>query len=167
VSTFPTIIPPDPLPLVDPNFVRPTVDEVALLENSRTVTAGGGLAGTFTDQTRPTADQVETIIDTSTEAILSQLPQEMAAIFFPRVKHAITLYASILIETSFYREQTDTGAASVYQRMLDNAVSSLVTDMGGSDGEATRTVDSVRAIGETAFFDPFRRLYETWPYFGV
>ncbi len=57
------ISPPVDPPPIDRDAVLPSVDEVAMLERTRTIGPGGHDIPTFTDVTRPTADEAQALIE--------------------------------------------------------------------------------------------------------
>lgn len=114
-------------PTVDEAEVRPTVGDIANLANSRTAAGGGGEISEFTDDTDPTADQVDGLIDQAVEAILAQLPTRFEVAHYERVRHAIALYTLILMEGSFFREQLDSGSVDLWRTLLGNTMLGLQT----------------------------------------
>jgi hypothetical protein len=119
--TVPDPLPPLP-PVIDPAAVRPTVDDVALLLRTRTVggQAQGGLGAdtgpgdvtTFTDDTRPTAIEADAVIGHAVDEVLGFLPARADAQYLPAILRTIAIRAASVIEISFFRETTDTGAAA-------------------------------------------------------
>jgi hypothetical protein len=101
---------------------RPTVDDVAELLRARTKGGAAGVTeiGTFTDPTssdegtRPTASQVEGLIDNAVADVQSRVATNMPEEFAPQANHVACLRAANLVELSYFPEQTDDGR-SVYQ----------------------------------------------------
>jgi hypothetical protein len=109
-----------------PAQLKPTVDDVALLLRERTTgDTQGGLGGdtnmvaptTFDDSTRPTADEVQRVINTAYGVVVPKLDGGIAALPLPEdgsdppddengvigsVRFAIALYAAVLVEVSFF-----------------------------------------------------------------
>src|SRR4029078_10786285 len=86
---------------------RPTVDDVAGLLRARTKDSEGQEVGTFTDDTRPTATQVEDRI-TASYALVT--PRFGPVADFPQVYDAtvaqlVAYRAALQIEKSFFPEQ--------------------------------------------------------------
>jgi hypothetical protein len=162
--------PPDPLE-PDPALIRPTVDDVAALENTRTVGPNGQEIGTFTADTRPTAADVEKLIDQALEAVLSQLPTRFGTSYYERTKHNVALYTAILVEGSFFREKLDEGSVELYRDLLRTGLLSLQASIGADpagEGETvvgSRNVDSVALIGVAADRDPIWEIERQiwWP----
>jgi hypothetical protein len=111
--------------------ITPTVDEVALLLRTRTVgDVSGGLGGdtqatsltTFTDHTRPTAVEVASVIATSLGAVRGMLRGPVPDYEESSARHAVALYAAILIETSFFRETSNADALAALRGMLRDTV---------------------------------------------
>jgi hypothetical protein len=92
-------------PVVDPAAVRPEVDDVGVLENTRTIDRDTGIeSGTFTASTRPTDTQVQALIDDASADVLAQLPPNIDPIWYPAVTRAIALRAATMLEAAYYRE---------------------------------------------------------------
>lgn len=105
-------------PPVDPDQVRPEVGDVAALESTRTIDVDTGSEGyLFNESTRPTAAQVEELIDTASADVLSQLPDHIDPVWYGAISRAIALRAAWQLEASYYREAASTGVgpASEYQ----------------------------------------------------
>jgi hypothetical protein len=131
---------------VDPPFIlagggagqRPSVDDVALLLRTRTVDGitEGGLGSdtgpaeltTFTEETRPRASEVERIIETSYGVIGPRISGGWANLDDDHVgagRHAVALYAVLMILASFFRETTDEAAYRMLRDEIDAVVGSL------------------------------------------
>lgn len=94
-------------PAIDREAVRPSVDEVAILLRTRTVTEGGHELDTFTEDTRPTAVEVERVVDHVVDEVLGQLPDRVDVGWYPPISRVIALRAAAVIEVSFFREQAN------------------------------------------------------------
>jgi hypothetical protein len=105
---------------------RPTVEEVALLIRSRTKDSLGNEIGTFDDETRPTADQVEEQIDAAAALVGMRLPpmDELADELLPAVAHVVAYRAALRIEKSYFPEQVRTDR-SAYEQLLGEYESDL------------------------------------------
>lgn len=123
-----------PVPPVDPALVRPTVAEVSILERTRTVgMTSGGLGGdtsasdvtVFGTDTRPSAAEVDLIIDQAVQAIIAQVPPLVPVVYYGQIRHFAALYAAVLIEGSFFRESLDEGSVELYQALLTVGVPGL------------------------------------------
>jgi hypothetical protein len=108
--------------------LRPSVEDVAILEQTRTG-AASGMGGddevaTFTETSRPTISQVEQVIDTAMDLILPQLgttlPTDAAQLtqLHKSIKRVVALQAAIIIEGSFFREQYDEGTVSAWAAII-------------------------------------------------
>jgi hypothetical protein len=82
---------------------------VAVLESTRTIDEGGNEIGTFTDSTRPTAADVESLIDIALADVLAQLPRNIDPVWYAAISRAVALRAAYSVEISFYREAALTG----------------------------------------------------------
>jgi hypothetical protein len=129
---------------------RPSVDEVALLLRTRTIggpTADPELGGdtypgelvTFTAETRPSASEVDRIILTAYEATTGELAafgtlESVTGL----VRHAVSLYAAILVETSFFREQANDNDIQTFRDMraeIMKAIRQALTAAPGGTAE--------------------------------
>jgi hypothetical protein len=117
--------------------VRPTVDDVAALERTRTTGAvelGGdeGSEGTFTATTRPTATEVENLIDMATDMIFGWTVPPVDPIRYPVIRRAITIQAAVLIEASYFREtaRPETGVLALWRGLLRDMGFPPVTESG-------------------------------------
>lgn len=117
----------DDFPLVDEEAIRPTVEDIANMANTRTASGGGGEISEFNDDTDPTADQVDGLIDQGVEAVLAQLPLRYSIDHYDRVQHAVTLYTLILLEGSFFREQLDSSSVDTWRTLLGSTMQGLQT----------------------------------------
>jgi hypothetical protein len=113
---------------------RPTVQDVALLLRTRTVgPSSGGLGGdsapgdltTFSSSTRPKATEVESIIGTAQDAVMGMLRKPLPADEDASVRHAIAIYAAIVIETSFFRENSNADALAALRGMLRDTIANV------------------------------------------
>lgn len=132
---------------------RPSVQDVAGLLRARTKIRGGGEAGTFNTQTRPTADEVEGLIDDALDEVGGKvqpvdgtLPygdgwNAPGSAYERRYRGAVRLYAAILIETSYFPEQVKSGqsAASTYQTLYESRIKALIAEgeTGSPQGEGS------------------------------
>src|SRR5215471_4111698 len=89
---------------VDPADLRPTVDDVARLIRARTKDDTGDEVGTFTADTRPTADLVEGHIDAALALVGTHLPPpaRIDARFGPAVAALVAYRAALQIEKSYF-----------------------------------------------------------------
>lgn len=123
--------------------LRPTVQEVALLERTRTAGGGGGDEITFTDSTRPTASEVDALIDQALQAILIELPEGFGPEFYDRARHMVALYTAILIEGSYFREQLDQGSVALWRDLLNTGMANLRAAVVAVQGTSAWAIASV------------------------
>lgn len=114
-------------PEVDEEQVRPTVADVAQLERIRTIDLDSGDdVGTFTDNTRPTAGEVDGLIDVAMDDVVSALPvSTFAPKHYRQVRRVITLGAAMMVEASYYEEQAPDRAGPVWQTLYQNGLTQL------------------------------------------
>jgi hypothetical protein len=109
-------------PDVQPSDVRPTLDQVAILERTRTRGDDGTFYGTFTPQTWPTDTDVNSIIDTATDMVLLQLRADFNPTLYPQVTDLVALQAAVLIEASFFRNQDQAQTTSAWRELLSAGI---------------------------------------------
>ena len=140
------VVPSESASTIDPELVRPTVTEVSILERTRTVgMTAGGLGGdttpsditVFGTDTRPTATEVEAIIDQAVSAIIGQMPAEVPVVYYGQIRHFVALYSAILIEGSFFRESLDEGSVELYRDLLSTGIPQLRTSIDEEVAEDT------------------------------
>lgn len=126
---------------------RPRVAEVAALLRARTKIKGGTEAGNFDSRTRPTGDEVDSLISEALDEVLGKVQTPTAESDYERrVRRAVTLYAAILIETSYFPEQAKSpgSAVTVYQALYTSRIKALIAEgetgtpegMGDTDAPA-------------------------------
>lgn len=115
-------------PQAPPEAVRPTVKDVALLERIRTVDRDTGEEiGTFTARTRPTDEDAEAVIDQAVDDILAEIPHDamIDPIHYRKVQRAITFYAAMIVEGSWYKEQANERGGPTWQSEYQEALKNL------------------------------------------
>jgi len=123
--------------------ITPTLQMVADLVRTRLVEAGAAPADTFTSGTYPTAAQAQRLIDQAANAIWTQLPGSVAEPWAPAGQHLAALYAAILIEGSYFREQLTDDQVQLYRDLLMQGIRGLGSAMGESEQVAHMQVDTV------------------------
>lgn len=122
----------------------PDVDAVAAFIRARTKTKGGAEAGTFNlanvqdqDKTRPTAEGVQELIDSSVEDISGTIGEDIDPSFQKQASRVAALRTALLVELNYFPEQI-VGGRSPYDRLkalLDEYWENLLTAMGISTDE--------------------------------
>jgi hypothetical protein len=97
--------PVDPDPAVN---WRPTVEDVAALLRARTKDAMGKENGTFTDETRPTATQVEILITNGCADVATWVGYDIGDTLWQEARNLASIYAACQVEESYYPEQLAT-----------------------------------------------------------
>lgn len=96
---------------------RPTVADVGALLRARTKTAGGLRPGTFTDDTEPTAAQVEDLISRAAADVFADLEADPVPLGrHQKARYLTALRAAMYIELSYYPEQVNTDS-SIYDEL--------------------------------------------------
>jgi hypothetical protein len=91
---------------------RPTVADVAAHIRARTKDAGGNEVGTFDETTRPTGAEVELLIDKGVQRVQTQVGEPCNETLQEDAGAAAALYTAMLVEQSYFPEQTAAGGSS-------------------------------------------------------
>src|SRR5205085_9988286 len=106
-----------------PSVDLPNIRQVALHIRSRTVTRNTNeFRGTFTHETRPTADEAAEAVEIARDDVLTdvgKLPDGLQAEAYAAVRSLIALRAAMIIERSYYPEQVGTDK-SPYPALRDD-----------------------------------------------
>jgi hypothetical protein len=116
---------PEDWPFPDIPSCTPSVDDVALLERTRTYADGDTEYVTFNDDTRPTGTEVLAIIAQAVPVVLAQFRPTFPDTLYDEVAHCVALYTAILIEGSYFREQLNEGAVQLYSSLFTQAVAGV------------------------------------------
>lgn len=147
----------------------PGVEAVAALIRARTKVPGGVEAGTFNDNTRPTAAEVEELIAQAVDHVEAaiggdpcndQLRESAGA--------ASALLAAILIETSYWPEQAESrGSAAARLESLFNArvksLTAAVAEQCGGQGTGGAGDGNSGAIAAGSFSDGIPLIGRDYP----
>ena len=131
-----------------PDLARPTVDDVAALLRARTKDSNGTEVGTFDDDTRPTATEVESHIDTAVLLVGSRLPPThlLPADLQGAIAGLVAYRAAMRIEKSYFPEQVRSDRSAYTQlreEYLDDLAAVMAAVEGGGGGEAVAASDFV------------------------
>ena len=138
---------------IDGTQVTPAMEDVALLEHTRTIDSVSNELGVFTDDTRPTDIECDAVIQQAAQTILGQLPMYVSASLYPRIKQAITYQAAINVELGFYRDQPST---NLYQTILTGLMTGLFNLVGGgATSTNASSVDTVVQRSTMTEYDPW------------
>lgn len=120
-------------PDVQPSDVTPGVEDVARLEKTRTRNEDTGQSfDTFTSQTRPTADEVASVISAAVPLVLSQLRRDFDPSHYDQVKQAVALLAASVVESSFFRNQNEQqpgSMAATWMNMSNRVIAGVKADI--------------------------------------
>lgn len=128
-------------PIYVGSAIRPAVLEVANLMPDRTTDADGNLVGTFDATTRPTAAQVESLIDLSLDAIDPDVLSDATTESQRAARSIVALSAAILVEASYFADQGGVNEAriAVWERLIARHTAAAGIDAGGgSAGQELR-----------------------------
>lgn len=141
----------------DPPAYRPSVLEVASYIRARTKIAGGGIAGTFNDQTTVKAPEIESIIEQAVGLILSDLGGEPCNDALQgQMKSVTAILAAMLVEQSLFPEQT-TGAGNSFKSLESlykpkmKSLAEQVEKQCGTGGGGEDSGDTGSAISRATF----------------
>jgi hypothetical protein len=110
----------DALIVIDlvPTDVTASLEEVAVHIMARTKDAYGNELGTFTADTRPTADQVRRTIVQAEQDVDAYIDTDLPTEAIPIAREAVAIRAAMIIERSYYPEQI-TANRSPYEHLRD------------------------------------------------
>lgn len=126
-------------PFGDPFMDRlPTVDAVAALLRARTKDDLGN-EGEFTGRTRPTYEEVQTLIGMARDDVVVEVGVEadVPERWRSSVRTLITLRAAMLVELTYFPEQIENNksAYTAYERMYLRRIEKMANDTGGEPNE--------------------------------
>jgi len=143
---------------------RPSVTDVARRIRARTKDANGNEIGTFDDETRPTSDEVEEIIDACIPMLTMRVPmmQTLPCSLEGGFRGVIALAAACEIEKAYWPEQARSDR-SAYQELLAEFLDAraaflevaggITTSPTGGAGSAMIPVGSWTSIPAPGFPD--------------
>lgn len=115
--------------MADLDHLKPTLEDVAALIHSRTKDQYDKLLGTFTAETRPTAVQVQDLIDRSARVVSLELgvPHSRMGDLSEQAKAVVAVRAAWQIEVSFFPNQVEgsDSAASNLREMYESDLALL------------------------------------------
>ena len=123
---------------------QPSVADVAALIRARTRISGGELAMTFNDETKPTGVEVERLIAQAVRRVATSIGSDPCNSDLEQdAQYAAALYAAMLVEQSYYPEQTTREQSSfkslqsLWKETIETLVERVNLDCGGGavDGE--------------------------------
>lgn len=137
------VVAPVPYDIVQPEDIRPTLDDIVALEQTRTASGGGGEVREFTETTRPSVDEVENLIDQAVGAVMNQISEpRFSDTHFVGVQHAVALYTAMLIEGGYFREGLDNSGVELWRTLFNQAIVNLQTSIQ----EELKQIRLLRAI---------------------
>jgi hypothetical protein len=157
----------DPLDLL----YLPTPTDVARLLRARTKDSHGTELGDWSDDTRPTAEEVADLIDQAAGPVLARIGRlEDAAMadLLPAARHLVTLGAAMLVEKSYFPEQvaSERSAYAAYQAEYADCQAALVGDGSGEGGGALPGAASGHATLElpsASVLYAYGGYWDSWP----
>lgn len=132
-----------PYDIVQAEDIRPTLDDIVALEQTRTASGGGGEVREFTETTRPSVDEVENLIDQAVGAVMNQISEpRFSEGHFVGVQHAVALYTAMLIEGGYFKEGLDNSGVELWRTLFNQAIVNLQTSIQ----EELKQIRLLRAI---------------------
>lgn len=95
----------------------PSLNQVGALVRTRTKDSSGNELGTFNEDTRPTSQDVQELIQQATDTFVVRGGTEIPPELFQEVQRLIALRAAMLVEISYFPEQVATGRSPYNQYM--------------------------------------------------
>jgi hypothetical protein len=133
-------------PPIDAEQITPSTSDVAILERTRIVEPGGGDPGDFTDNTHPTSDEVEELIQHAIDITLNLLPAQVDPRHYEAIERAIALRAASLVEASYFREQANEGSLAYYRELFDDVIQGVNVRVAEDYRQAALVVSSGAVI---------------------
>jgi len=93
----------------------PSLSQVGALVRTRTKDSSGNELGTFNDDTRPTDDDVQELIQQAVDTFVLRGGTEIPPELYPEVQRLIATRAAMLVEISYFPEQVNTGRSPYNQ----------------------------------------------------
>lgn len=124
---------PEPIPY------RPTPTDVARLLRARTQDSNGQEVGDWTDDTRPSTEDVEALINQAmgpVVAFVGAMTDELQAPLRPAAFHLVVLGTACLIEKSYFPEQVQSNRSAYpeYKTEYDDLLGRLAGDGDNGGG---------------------------------
>ena len=115
---------------VEPSYL-PVVSDIGALLRARTKDNLGNELGTFTDETRPTDEQVIRLIKLADGDVAVMLPDNLPEEYYEELHALVALRAAMLVELTHFPEQVRTGrsAYAEYERMFDTQMEALKLEL--------------------------------------
>lgn len=148
---------------------KPSVDDVAAYIRARTKVPGGKEVGTFTDETRPTATQVEALIDEAVDHVSAGIGGTPCNESLERSANAAAaMYAAILVETSYFPETSSNAGSSAVrlEALFDKRMETLeaaVSEQCGGQGVGEGEDGNAGAVAAGCFSDGYALIGRDYP----
>lgn len=148
----------------------PTVRDVAALIRARTKIPGGGEAGTFNENTRPTGLEVEALIYQAVRRVSSAVGGEPCSdeLRFD-ASGAAAIYAAMLAEQSYYPEQTRAEASSfrslemLWKDQIKTLAAAVAEQCGGQGTGGEDGGGNAGALAAGGFSDGYPLIGRDYP----
>jgi hypothetical protein len=95
----------------------PSLEQIGALLRTRTKDTAGNELGTFTTDTRPTAQDVQELIQQAVDTFVLRAGTEIPPELYQEAQRLIAIRTAMLVEISYFPEQIDTGRSPYNQYM--------------------------------------------------
>lgn len=132
--------------------LRPSLTEIGALLPARTRDdRSGSSAGTFTDTTNPTAEQVNIYIDQAHELVALRLGNRVPDNIYSSARLAITLRAAFMVELGLLQDDAggDDNAYDRFKKLYDELMIELQDSLEDTDTATTNRVASPSVVSPT------------------
>ena len=142
----------------------PKNEEVAELLRARTRDSKGHELGVFTEDTRPTARQVERLINKAAGDISTMVGDDIPDVLTQEVRGVVAIYTAMLVELSYFPEQTDSDRSAYrqYKEIYDEKIGTEKEPgtiiRAVQDAQLDNSVDVEGARSPAANFEPMKKL---------
>lgn len=140
-----------------------TNQDVADLLRARTKDDAGIELGQWSDATRPTAAEVDRLIELATGDVLSQTGANLPERDAESARTMIALRSAMLVELSYFPEQvrSDRSAYEEYKRLYDDGMAALLESISG--GGVSPEADLFPGMGTIPIRSWTRTTEHVWP----
>jgi hypothetical protein len=131
---------------VTPVDYKPDVHELGAIMRARTRNDLGKELGTFTEDTRPTSDEVESVIDQALALVSPRLGGAVADRLDDLARSIVTLRAAMMIEASYIPESDDNGGSAYdrYESQYTESLEAYDVAAGHDAGQERRRVGTLK-----------------------
>lgn len=130
-----------------PEEYKPTLDDLGALMRARTRNDLGDELGTFNEETRPTGDEAQSMIDQALDLVSPRLGGSVPDRLEGLARSIVTLRAAMLVEASYSPEGDGPETATAYSRFetqYQDALEAYDMAAGHDAGQSRRKAGTLR-----------------------